>query len=203
MNRNTLRRLASALTLVVGLLTSCVVSGNSAVAPAEPPAPVTALEVDRYLGTWYQLAAIPQYFDLVCARDTRAEYTLDARGDVAVHNSCTTWSGGPNDIRGTATVTDPSTRAQLHVSFPGVPTQDARYGPANYVVTALGADYSWALVTDPHRSSGFVLSRTPALEPAEWLRIRAAIAAAGEDACWYLTSPTSGGIEAISPLCVA
>lgn len=203
MKRNRPRRLTAALTLAAGLLTPCAVSGYSATAQAEPPAPVAALELDRYLGTWFQLAAIPQFFNLVCARDTRAEYTLDAQGDVAVHNSCTTWSGGPNDIRGTATIADPATRAQLHVSFPGVPTQDARYGPANYVVTALGADYSWALVTDPGRVSGFVLSRTPALEPAEWRRIRAAIAAAGEDACWYLTSPTSGGIEAITPLCTA
>ncbi|AYF75879.1 lipocalin [Nocardia yunnanensis] len=201
MNRKVLRTMGSAFALAAATLATVTAPG--VVAHADPVTPVANLDVNRYLGTWYQLAAVPQYFNLVCARDTRADYTLDAQGDVVVHNSCTTWSGGPNDIQGTATIVDPATRAQLHVSFPGVPTQDARYGPANYIVTALGADYSWALVTDPNRLSGFVLSRTPALEPGEWDRVRAAITAAGENPCWYLTSPTTGGSETITPLCTA
>ncbi|WP_245717956.1 lipocalin family protein [Nocardia miyunensis] len=170
-------------------------------ATAAPPAPVPRLDLGRYLGTWYQLAAVPQYFNLVCARDTRATYALDPRGDVSVHNSCTTWTGAPNRIEGTAAVTDPVTDAQLHVSFPGVPTQDRRDGPPNYIVTALGPDYDWALVTDPARISGFVLSRTPALDPARWAAIRAAVAAAGENSCTYLTSPTTGGLDTFAPLC--
>ncbi|WP_083905487.1 lipocalin family protein [Nocardia transvalensis] len=170
-------------------------------ATAAPPAPVPRLELDRYLGTWHQLAAVPQYFNLVCARDTSAVYGLDARGDISVHNSCTTWGGTGNDIAGTATVTDPSTNAQLHVSFPGVPTQDRREGPPNYIVTALGEDYGWALVTDPARTSGFVLSRTAALSPEQWGSVRSAIDAAGQSPCVYLTSPTTGGLGSIAPLC--
>ncbi len=173
----------------------------AAPASAAPPAPVPRLDLQRYLGTWYQLAAVPQYFNLVCARDTRAVYALDSRGDVSVHNSCTTWNGSLNQIAGTATVTDPATDAQLRVSFPGVPTQDRREGPTNYIVTALGADYDWALVTDPARISGFVLSRTPALDSAHWAAIRAAITVAGENSCIYLTSPTTGGLGTIAPLC--
>ena len=89
----------------------------------------------------------------------------------------------------------------MHVSFPGVPTQEQLYGPPNYIVTALGPGYSWALVTDPYRISGFVLSRTPTLSPAQWAAVRGAIGAAGENDCLYLTSPTTGGIERIEPLC--
>jgi apolipoprotein D and lipocalin family protein len=170
-------------------------------ATAAPPAPVQRLDLTRYLGSWYQLAAVPQYFNLVCARDTRADYALDAQGGVAVHNTCTTWGGTPNEIRGSATVTDVASNAQLHVSFPGVPTQDQRYGAPNYIVTALGPDYSWALVTDPNRLSGFVLSRTPMLDSTQWAAVRAAIGAAGESDCLYLTSPTTGGYAGIAPLC--
>ncbi len=170
-------------------------------ATAAPPAPVPQLDLARYLGAWHQLAAVPQFFNLVCARDTRAEYALDAQGNVSVHNTCTTWAGTPNEIRGTATINDAATGAQLHVSFPGVPTQEALSGPTNYIVTALGPDYSWALVTDPSRISGFVLSRTPQLTASEWQAVRGAIVAAGENPCLYLTSPTSGGTDAIAPLC--
>ncbi|WP_084525283.1 lipocalin family protein [Nocardia vaccinii] len=193
-----LGRLAAILGVAAAALT---IAGPTA--SAAPPAPVPHLELGRYLGTWYQLAAVPQFFNLACARDTRAVYGLDPRGDISVHNSCTTWNGATNQIQGTATVTDPATNAQLHVSFPGVPTQDRREGPPNYIVTALGANYDWALVTDPARISGFVLSRTPALDSARWAAARAAITAAGENSCLYLTSPTTGGLSTIAPLCVA
>ncbi|WP_280464452.1 lipocalin family protein [Nocardia cyriacigeorgica] len=166
-----------------------------------PPRPVAGLEVDRYLGTWHQLAAIPQVFNVSCARDTTANYRLTERGDIAVHNSCVTWTGELNEIRGTATVNDPQTNAQLHVSFPGVPGQDQQRGATNYIVTALAPDYSWALVTDPTRLSGFVLAREVALDTPTWDDVRAAITAAGQSPCVYLTSPTAGGIGDIAPLC--
>ncbi|WP_442941873.1 lipocalin family protein [Nocardia sp. NBC_00416] len=179
-------------------------AGGAVAQPPGPtgPAPVPALDLDRYLGTWNQLAAVPQPFNLDCARDTRAEYTLDPQGDVAVHNSCTTWSGGRNEIRGTARVNDAVTGAQLHVSFPGVPGQEALDGPTNYIVTALAPDYSWALVTDPTRLSGFVLARDTALDAPTWDQVRAAIAGAGQTPCMYLTSPTPGGWPDIAPLCL-
>ncbi|WP_063003259.1 lipocalin family protein [Nocardia salmonicida] len=174
---------------------------DAATAVAQPPAPVPRLELDRYLGEWNQLAAVPQPFNLNCARDTTATYTLDPNGDVGVFNRCRTWTGGVDEIRGTATVNDPATNAQLHVSFPGVPGQDGRVGDTNYIVTALAPDYSWALVTSPSRLSGFVLSRTPALDDATWQQIDEAIRIAGQDPCIYLTSPTTGGREGVAPLC--
>ncbi|MFC9872831.1 lipocalin family protein [Nocardia salmonicida] len=186
----------TALLIAVGLSVT-----GSATAAAEPPAPVPRLELDRYLGEWRQLAAVPQPFNLNCARDTTATYTLDPAGNVGVFNRCGTWTGGVDEIRGTATVNDPVTNAQLHVSFPGVPGQDGLRGDTNYIVTALGPDYSWALVTSPSRLSGFVLSRTPALDDATWQQIDEAIRIAGQDPCIYLTSPTTGGREGVAPLC--
>lgn len=170
-------------------------------ATAAPPTPVPQLDLERYLGEWHQLAAVPQVFNLNCARDTTATYTLDPRGDIGVHNRCRTWNGGVDEIRGTATVNDPATNAQLHVSFPSVPGQDGREGPTNYIVTALGPDYSWALVTSPSRLSGFVLSRTPALDETTWQQVSDEIRAAGQDPCIYLTSPTTGGRDGVQPLC--
>lgn len=192
--------------LVAALMTfGALASGAGAIAqPALPPgpAPVPSLDLTRYLGVWNQLAAVPQPFNLECARDTRAEYNLDPQGNVAVHNWCTTWSGGTNEIRGTAKVNDPVTGAQLHVSFPGVPGQDMLDGPTNYIVTALAPDYSWALVTDPTRLSGFVLSRSAALDAPTWDQVKSAITAAGQSPCMYLISPTTGGRDDLAPLCL-
>ncbi|MTE11419.1 lipocalin family protein [Nocardia aurantiaca] len=200
------RVLRCILGLVAGVISTFALlpAGSSAAAPrpVDGPAPVESLDLNQYLGTWNQLAAVPQFFNLQCARDTRADYTLDPQGNVAVYNSCTTWSGDRNEIRGTAKVNDPVTRAQFHVSFPSVPGQGQLDGPTNYIVTALGPDYSWALVTDPTRLSGFVLARSPALDAPTWDRVREAITAAGQTPCMYLTSPVTGGQTDLAPLCL-
>ncbi len=202
--RNLLRTSSRLLAGAVSALSATALMAGGATAapgPAAGPAPVPRLELDRYLGTWRQLAAVPQYFNLACARDTQANYSLDPQGNIAVRNTCTTWANTRNEINGTAVVNDRETGAQLHVSFPSVPTQEGLEGPTNYIVTALGPDYSWAVVTDPSRVSGFVLARAASLDAGTWQQVRAAITAAGQNPCLYLTSPTTGGDSRIVPLC--
>ncbi|WFR73133.1 lipocalin family protein [Prescottella defluvii] len=169
--------------------------------PWQPLPPIPFLDVARYLGTWYQLAAVPQPFNLNCARDTRAAYGVLDAANISVNNTCTTWTGETNGITGNARVTDPVTNAQLHVSFPSVSSQSSPDGPTNYVVTYLADDYSWALVGDPARTSGFVLSRTPAVSTQGWRQIRSVVESRGYNSCLVLTSPTTGGRSDIVPLC--
>ncbi|TWS23259.1 lipocalin family protein [Tsukamurella sputi] len=174
---------------------------TAAPAAAAPLGPVGKVDVARYAGTWHQLATMPAPFSVQCARDTTATYRIIDASNVAVHNSCTTWTGSTSSIDGNARVTDPRTAAQLHVSFPGVPTQESLDGPPNYVIAALAPDYSWAFVGDPARRSAFVLSRTPSASPARWAEIRATARRLGYNDCTILSSPTTGGLDRIAPLC--
>ncbi|KXO95425.1 Outer membrane lipoprotein blc precursor (plasmid) [Tsukamurella tyrosinosolvens] len=192
----TARSTALALTAAVA-----VTGAVAAPAVAAPLGPVAKVDVARYVGTWHQLAAIPAPFSAQCARDTTATYRIVDATNVSVHNTCTTWTGSTSSIRGNARVTDPRTTAQLHVSFPGVPTQEALDGPPNYVVAALAPDYSWAFVGDPARRSAFVLSRTSAVPAARWAQVRATAERLGYNACTILSTPTTGGLERIAPLC--
>lgn len=196
--RKTLATLGAGMVVLLAVAVAVLVA---APAQAAPLAPIPSLNVQRYMGTWYQLAAVPQPFNLNCARDTRATYTLLDAQNVRVHNSCITWTGGTDEIVGNARVNDPVTRAQLHVSFPGVPTQDSLDGPTNYVVTYLADDYSWALVGDPARSSGFVLSRSVSVTDEQWRQIRTIVESRGYNTCLLLTSPLTGGRQDIRPLC--
>ncbi|QDQ94796.1 lipocalin family protein [Rhodococcus sp. WB9] len=198
MSRSKVRGFAAGLLTVAAAV---VLAASPAHAQPGALAPVPSLDVQRYLGTWYQLAAVPQPFNLDCARDTRATYGLVDPSNVSVANSCTTWAGGTNGINGNARVTDPVTNAQLHVSFPDVPFQSSPDGPTNYVVTYIADDYSWALVGDPARASGFVLSRNPAVDDAGWKQIRQVVESRGYNSCLLLTSPTTGGREGVQPLC--
>ena len=187
---------------VFGLAATVLAAAGSAVvaAPAQaaPLTPVPQLDVTRYVGGWYQLAANPAPYNIDCVRDTTANYTLLDERNVRVENSCTTITGERRGIVGNARVND---TASLHVSFPGVPFQDSLDGPSNYLVTYLADDYSWALVGDPTRVSGFVLSRSPVVDEAAWQQIRAVVEDAGYNSCLMLTSPTTEGLQEIKPLC--
>ncbi|MBB3036340.1 apolipoprotein D and lipocalin family protein [Hoyosella altamirensis] len=193
-------------TLPAALAAAALVAlpGTATAAPGsmlpEPLPPVPSLDVERYGGTWQQIAAIPQPFSLQCARDTRAEYGIIGPGEISVRNTCTTWTGEQSQIDGTARVTDSATNAALRVRFPTVPFEIAEEIP-NYVVTYVDDEYSVAIVGDPARTSGFVLSRTSSISTEQWQLVRSTIESRGWDSCFFLTSPTTGGLEEIRPLC--
>ncbi|MBD8507647.1 lipocalin family protein [Hoyosella sp. G463] len=206
MSRSSSRPLIPALAAAGALAAGIVVTG-AATAAAAPgsmlPAPlpsIASLDVERYAGTWQQVAAVPQPFNLECARDTRATYAVTAPGTISVRNDCTTWSGAPSGITGEATVTDPSTNASLQVTFPSVPFSPPE-GLPNYVVTYIDEGYETAIVGDPARTSGFVLSRSGTLTGAEWQQVQDVIVDRGWNPCFFLTSPITGGLETIQPLC--
>lgn len=177
---------------------------SSQLVPAALPAPSnelpeadTAVDLHRYAGMWYQVAAIPQPFSLQCAYDTKAEYAVFDPTTISVRNSCGTLFGPGSGIEGTATV---RSDASLRVNFPGVPFQDPN-GPVNYRVTYLADDYSLAIVGDPRRASGFVLSRTPALSAQQWSMVRGVVESRGWWSCAFITVPMTGGRSDVAPLC--
>lgn len=155
------------------------------------------LDLEKYSGTWYQVAAVPQPFTLQCARDVKAQYSLLNSKTVGVKNTCVTYSGGKSEIEGSAKV---KSGKSLRVNFPGVPFQDEN-GKTNYRVTYLADDYSLAVVGDPNRLSGFVLSRSPELTPQEWKKVKNVIAWRGWNPCTFLTVPMTGGRSDVTPLC--
>lgn len=179
------------LVAVLGMLAAP--AGASAVQPVE------RVEIDRYLGTWKQLAGIPQWFDVACLRDTTAVYALNPDGTVRVANRCGGPFGSTISITGRARVADPQTNAQLQVTFLNI--GGPVYTGTNYVIIGLADDYSWALVTDPRRTSAFVLSRTVTQPPAVIDRIRSILTANGLDTCRLKVTPQTGGATSSPRLC--
>lgn len=154
----------------------------------------------RYAGDWFQVAAVPQPFTLQCARDTTAHYEVTAPTTLSVRNAWTTAGGAPSGIEGSAEVVDAATNASLRVTFPGVPFQSPD-APPNYRISYLADDYSLAVVGDPARTSGFVLSRTPSLTAEQWATVRSTVQDRGWWDCAFLTTPQVGGRADTSPLC--
>lgn len=167
-----MRRSRTVLALV--LLPMSLVA--AACTPSSPSSvrTVESVDVARYLGTWYEIASVKQFFSVGLV-NSRAEYSLRPDGSILVRNSGRYGANGPESVViGSAYPVD-STNARLNVSFSGTNT---RTPPGNYWVVALDEDYRWAVVSDPTGQSLFVLSRDrrpdPGLLPDLLARARAA-----------------------------
>jgi apolipoprotein D and lipocalin family protein len=181
-----LRLVAAAL--LAASLAACATSGTTSRAPL---ATVPKVDLDRYVGRWYELARTPNWFQRNCAADVTAEYARRPDGTVSVVNSCRRADGAVDRSEGTARVVDSATNARLEVAFA---PEALRWIPAvwgNYWVIELAPDYRYAIVGEPSREYLWVLSRAPALDAATWASIDARIAAAGYDRSKVTRTPVT------------
>jgi len=141
------------------------------------PAPVRTVDtvdLDRYLGDWFEIARFPNRFQRACAGDVRATYAKRADGRIDVINRCRT-ANGVVEARGVARVVDSRTSAKLKVRFAPAVLSFLPFVWGDYWILGLGDDYSWAVVGSPGRDYLWVLARAPVLEPD---RFKSALAAA-------------------------
>ena len=121
---------------------------------------VDSVDLQRYLGKWYEIASYPAWFQKGCTGST-AEYSLLADGKIQVINSCRKGSldGKLKESKGKAEVADTATNAKLKVWF---------FWPfkGNYWIIDLDPDYQWAVVGEPSRKYLWILSRTPTMDEA-------------------------------------
>ena len=120
--------------------------------PKVDNAPVAALDLNRYLGEWYEIARFDHSFERGIEQ-AKANYTLNEDGTIKVVNSGVK-AGKPKTAIGKGKRTD--TPALLRVSF---------FGPfyADYRVMKIDTDYTYALVGSGGADYLWMLSRTPKL----------------------------------------
>lgn len=139
-------------------LLALVVAVGVACAPMAPPRTTTVdqVDVERYLGTWYEVGSVKQFFSIGLV-NTKAQYSLRSDGLIRVENSGRYFApfGPESRIVGSAAPVDES-NARLNVSFAGTATPTP---PGNYWIVDLDDDYQWAIVSDPTGQSGFLLTR--------------------------------------------
>ena len=122
---------------------------------------VKKVDLNKYIGLWYEIAKIPNSFQDQCVYGTTAEYKIDEDGDIIVTNSCYDEDGKLDVAEGLAKVVDKNTNAKLEVSF--VSFLGIRPFWGDYWIIGLDENYQWAVVGTPSRKYGWILSRTPKL----------------------------------------
>lgn len=131
----------------------------------QPLETVSNINLEKYMGKWYEIATIPQRFQKGCVCTT-AEYSLVNDKYVKVVNTCNnqTPDGEIKQIEGKAFVAKKGNGAKLKVQF---------FWPfkAKYWIIDLADDYSWAVVGHPNRKYLWILSRTPKMDEKIYQKI--------------------------------
>ena len=126
---------------------------------------IAALDVTRYLGTWYEIAKFPNWFQKKCVSNTKAVYTTKPDGNLRVLNSCKTATGETSEAEGLARQIGAKDSPKLEVRFAPEWLSFLPLVWGDYWVIDLDPQYQVAAVSDPRREYLWVLSRSPQLDP--------------------------------------
>lgn len=151
---------------------------------------VPAVDLQRYAGTWHEVARFPNRFQSRCVRETVADYALLPNGELRVVNSCRGADGELIRAEGRAKLADrdgPASR--LKVRFAPRILSILPMVWADYWILDLTDDYGAALVGTPNREYLWVLSRTPRLDEATYQRLVATASAQGFDVTRLARAP--------------
>ena len=136
-----------------------------AYAQPKPLNTVEKVELDKYLGVWYEVARKPLSFQKKCARDISARYTLNENGNVVVDNRCYDQEGKFSQSLGEAYVQNAPFNSKLKVSFLPEAIRWLPVGRGDYWILKLDNDYQTVLVGEPSRKYMWVLSRHTEVKP--------------------------------------
>lgn len=115
------------------------------------------VEVERYVGKWYAITSLPQFFSKSCVAQT-AEYEIASENSISVLNTCIKKRGKTTTINGTATVVNAATNAELEVVFDNFFTRLFKV-KGDYTIIKLDPNYEYVMIGSKDRKSLWIMSR--------------------------------------------
>lgn len=159
---------------------------------------VAHVDLDRYLGTWYEICRLPLKWEPEGARDITATYKLNEDGTIRVDNRCLDEEGKPTQALGQAKPVDDS-NARLTVSFLPEYLRWIPFTKGDYWIIRLAEDYGVSLVGTPDRRNLWLLARRHDLPQAMRDDYLATARAEGFDLSVLITPTQSGKMVEIPP----
>ncbi len=143
---------------------------------ARPPIPTVAhVDLARFMGTWYVIAATPTFID-ENAYDAVESYRLAPDGTIL-----TTYTFHAGGFDGPVKTLRPRARVLDRAS-------NARWGMqllwpfrAQYLIAYLGKDYGVTVIARDARDYVWIMARTPTISVGEYRRVRAFVGSLGYD----------------------
>ncbi len=163
--------------------------GCSQPEPSVDTTTVEQLDLKRYMGTWYEIARLPNRFERGLV-NVRATYTLLPNGKVRVYNQGVHQHDGEvSEVTGRAHRPHASHQGQLRVSF--VPPYLWFYG--DYNVLYVSDDYQLAVVSGSDSKLLWLLARQSRISPKQKAQLLDIAAKRGFDTTKLIWTPQKTG----------
>ena len=154
---------------------------------------VPELDLNKYIGLWYEIARLPNGFQKMCVGDVTARYELLEDGSISVINSCVESDGTTRTAEGTARLANSDgPTSKLEVRFAPAFLSFLPFVWGDYWVIDLAPDYSYSVVGHPDRTYLWILSRTPQMEDSTYQQILESIEKLGYDPSELVKTPQDG-----------
>ena len=142
------------------------------VVEAQTVTAVPKLDLNRFMGTWYEIARLPNKTERRCVSDVAVLFALgESKRGFQIGTSCQLKDGTPDEYDSTGKMDKAGDgRLKLGLLWPFT---------SHYWVLAVGPQYEWALVGSPNHKTLWILSRTPTLDAAVLTQLKANATAAG------------------------
>ena len=143
------------------------------ISSAQSPALRVVPHVDyqRYAGTWYEIARLPNRFQRACVADVNARYVVQPDRRIAVINRCRQADGDVREAKGIARRVEGQPSSVLQVRFAPALLSFLPAVWGDYHIIDLGTDYDFAVVGTPDRAYLWILARQPDLNPERYRQL--------------------------------
>ena len=144
------------------VLAIVLLAGSAAAAQAEAPEPRARINVDRFMGRWYEIARTPNDHQKNCWAASQ-NWSRRAANSFAITQTCHRDSrdGRATTVNTSARILDTETNAKWEASFfAGLIRQ-------RYWVIDIAPDYSWMIATTADGQFPALLSRNPTMSAAQ------------------------------------
>lgn len=156
--------LRSALSYLSFLLLLCMTS-LSVQAQAPVFSAVEKVELDRYLGVWYEIARKPTSLEKKCVRDVTASYTLNEYANMLIEHRCLDANHQQLKLLGEGYAVNEPWYSKFKISFLPESIRWLPLAQRDYWILKLDPDYQMVLIGAPDRQHLWVLARQPHPDP--------------------------------------
>ena len=151
------------------------------------------VDLDHYLGRWYEMFRKPSGSGDGRLRDVSVEYSQGSDGRLDLVSSLAEGPFGSQTFHGTAEILD-GANSRWEISYPNMP-HGIPFLVGDVYIIKVDVDYRTAMMGVPNRHGLTLLHRAPVLDPAEtaqWLRIAVAQGFDTSDLVWPIHSGCEG-----------
>lgn len=150
------------------IVVALIVTGAAIAATAQerPLRVVATVDYEKYAGTWYEIARLPNRFEKKCVGDVTATYAVRTDGRIDVKNRCREKDGIYSEAVGIARRVEGQPPSVLKVRFAPKFLSWLPMVWGDYQIIELAQDYSHVIVGTPNREYLWILSRKPRMDDA-------------------------------------